>query len=201
MIDDKEKNDQLVKAKTSRLQLRDTNIVSRGLSDLALLDVEGAKIADEDSRQSQARRWIDIGFKQYFKGEYDDAIESYSKAIELTPNNVNGYLGRGLAYEEKDQYIKAIEDYGKVISLEPNNASLYTGRGHVYEEIGQYDKAIDDYKRAIALNPNDAQPYYYRGLAYEMKGNTVSAISDFQKACDLGSEIGCENLQRVLRQK
>ena len=44
MIDDKEKNDQLVKAKTSRLQLRDTNIVSRGLSDLALLDVEGAKI-------------------------------------------------------------------------------------------------------------------------------------------------------------
>lgn len=41
MAEDREKINQLVKAKTSSLQKRVSNIISRGLSDLALLDVNG----------------------------------------------------------------------------------------------------------------------------------------------------------------
>ena len=51
------------------------------------------------------------------------------------------------------------------------------------------------------LNPNDAAAYSNRGLAYERLGNKSMAISDFKKVCDLGLEVGCENLQRVLRQR
>ena len=78
----------------------------------------------------------------------------------------------------------------------------YSNRGlDYYDNKGQYDKAIEDYNRAIALDPNYASAYFNRGLAYEMLGNKSMAISDYRKACDLGFEDGCENLQRVLRQK
>jgi tetratricopeptide (TPR) repeat protein len=66
MADDREKNNQLVKAKTSSLQKRGSNIVSRGLSDLALLGVDSNVLnyvnkikysEDWDERQSA---WLEL---------------------------------------------------------------------------------------------------------------------------------------------
>ena len=97
MIDDKEKNDQLVKAKTSSLKLRDTNIVSRGLSDLAFLDVEDAEIIDEE-KLLQAREWFKKGFN-YLKNEtYDKAIEAYTNGIAFDQHYGPAYRNRGIAY-------------------------------------------------------------------------------------------------------
>jgi len=60
---------------------------------------------------------------------------------------------------------------------------------------------MSQYDRAIALSPSLARAYSYRGIAYYKKGIIGRAISDFQKACDLGDELGCENLHKALRQR
>ena len=99
------------------------------------------------------------------------------------------------------QYDRAIEDYNKAIALDQNRAMAYNNRGRVYYYKGQYERAIEDYNKAIVLDPNYADAYNKRGLAYEKLENKSMAISDFQKVCDLGLESGCENLQRVLRQR
>ena len=171
MADNIEKNSQLVKAKISSLQRISSNIVSRGLSDLALLDVEKAKITD------------------------------FNKAIQIDPNDASVYLDRGLAYHDEGQYDRAIDDYNKAIALDPNNASAYEYRWAAYCCRCQYDRAIEDYNKAIALSPSLARAYSYRGIAYYKKGIIGRAISDFQKACDLGDELGCENLHKALRQR
>ncbi|GEM_PF-6758425 len=201
MADDREKNNQLVKAKTSSLQKRASNIVSRGLSDLALLDVEKAKIADKE-RLLQAKEWFNKGIKY---GEhvrtFDKAMEAYTKAIELDPNFTEAYRKRGWSYYAIDEYDEALEDYTKAIALDPNYAADHKNRGQTYDGQAQYDMAIEDYTKAIELDPNDDEAYFWRGRAYERLGNKSMAISDYRKACDLGDEDGCENLQRVLRQR
>ena len=97
MMDDTKKNNQLVKAKTSSLQRISSNIVSRGLSDLALLDVEKAKITDE----CQAREWLETGEVYRVNGEYDKAIKAFTSAIALNHNYAIAYEVRGLVYDEK----------------------------------------------------------------------------------------------------
>jgi Flp pilus assembly protein TadD len=115
-------------------------------------------------------------------GEHDKAIEVYTKAIELDPNDAEAYNNRGLEYHNKGQYDSAIGDYTKAIELDPNYFYAYNNRGNAYANKGQYDSAIEDYNKAIALNPNYASVYNNRGTAYSDNGQYDSAIEDFNKA-------------------
>ncbi|MCU4139364.1 MAG: hypothetical protein MW690_001296 [Methanophagales archaeon] len=51
--------------------------------------------------------------------EYEQAIEDFSKAIELNPNYAGAYYNRGIAYAKLNQHERAIEDYNKAIELNP----------------------------------------------------------------------------------
>ena len=127
------------------------------------------------------------GIEAYHKGEYDCAIENFTKAIVLKPNDANVYNHRGVVYYYKGDYDHAIEDFTKTIELNPNNVETYLHRGLAYQSKGDYDRAIKDYTKAIELNPNYAQAYYNRGIAYGVKGDYDRAIEDYTKAMALKS--------------
>lgn len=201
MTDDRAKNNQLAKANPSSLQKKVSNIVSRGLSDLALLDVEKSKAVVEKSLLQKAKEWFKKGYDFYENKEYDAAIKAYTNAIALNPNYADAYFYRGLAYDGKRQYGRAIEDYNNAIKIEPALAiGVYYNCGMIYfYEICDMDKAIENFDKLIELEPNDAEAYLYRGFTYNHKGDVNRAIADFKKACDLGAKAGCENLQRILQ--
>jgi len=56
------------------------------------------------------------------KGDWDRAIEDFTKVISLNPAYALDYDGRGLAYSSKSEWDHAIEDYTKAISLDPTIA-------------------------------------------------------------------------------
>ena len=58
-------------------------------------------------------------------GQYENAIDNYTKAIQLDPDYAKAYLNRGNAYDDLDQYQRAIQDYDKVIQLDPDDATAY----------------------------------------------------------------------------
>ena len=169
----------------------------KGQYDRAIEDYNKAIVLNPNLAQAYNNR----GDTYYNKGQYDRAIEDYNKAIVLNPNLAEAYTGRGAAYGKKGQYDRAIEDYNKAIALNPNLAEAYTRRGVAYGKKGQHDRAIEDFNKAIALDPNDANAYYNRAYAYYQLGNRGRAIADFQKACDMGYELGCKNLQKVLQNR
>jgi tetratricopeptide (TPR) repeat protein len=86
------------------------------------------------------------------KSDYDNAIQDFSKVIELDPNDEIGYANRGNAYLRKKDYDKAIQDYNIAIKMIPNDFELYNQRGNAYKAKGEYDKAIQDLKYAIKLD-------------------------------------------------
>src|SRR3989338_6791372 len=80
-----------------------------------------AKITDEE-RLFEASQWFEKGYQHILNKEHDSAIEAYTKAIALDPNDALAYNNRGAAYANKGQYDRAIEDYNKAIALNPNDA-------------------------------------------------------------------------------
>ncbi len=122
-------------------------------------------------------------------GQSNKAIEAYSHAIELTPNNVIAYYNRGIAYGDKGEHDHAISDYSKAIDLQPDYTDAYYNRGNTYSDKGVYNRAITDYNKAIELNPNDAMAYCNRGIAYHNNGEVDRAIADYNKAIELNPEL------------
>lgn len=109
---------------------------------------------DEEAGKEDAEEYYKIGNEYYEKGNFDVAVEYYTKAIRIDPLFDKAYYNRGLAYACKEEYDKAIEDINKMIELKPNFAEAYYILGLAYEYKNMPDKAIENYNKALELNPD-----------------------------------------------
>ncbi len=125
------------------------------------------------------------GWEEAEKGNYQEAIRHFTKAIDLNPMDANSYYSRGAAYSHEGQYDRAISDYTKALEINPKDAKAYCNRGNVYCRKGEYDRAISDYTKALEINPRGAEAYYNRGITWCIKGQHDQAISDFRKALQI----------------
>ena len=91
----------------------------------------------------QAEAYNNRGIAYCQDGEYDQAIDSFSKAVELDPNYVEIYNNRGIAYYCKGDFNLSIRDFNKAIQWKPSLAEIYNNRGIVYIGKGGFDKAIE----------------------------------------------------------
>jgi len=112
-------------------------------------------------------------------GDYQSAIEDYTKAIELSPYEPYVYYIRAITFDEQKNYDLAIADYTKAIELDSYGAYAYYYRGVAYGELGEYDLAIADYTKAIGLDSNHVNSYFNRGIIYHNLNNNELAIADY----------------------
>jgi len=117
--------------------------------------------------------------------QYELAISSCSKAIEIDPNYAAAYARRGYAYLNLQKYDLAIADFTKDIQLIPVATRSYLNRGTVYMQQNQYDLAIAEFTKSMSINPKEPQAWLNRGLAYIQNGQSDLAIPDCQKAIEL----------------
>jgi len=118
-------------------------------------------------------------------GNYGQAIEDLSRAIEIKPSHVKAYYNRGVAYNRLGNYRQAIEDLNKAIESKPSHAEAYNNRGNAYSGLGNYRQAIEDYNKAIENNPAYAEAYNNRASAYNGLGNYKQAIEDYGRAIEI----------------
>lgn len=91
------------------------------------------------------------GDKEYSNGNFDNAIEFYTKAISANPKNTKAYNSRGVVYYELQDYKSAVSNYTKALSIQPNNLGTIINRGVSYSRMGDYANASDDARKACVL--------------------------------------------------
>lgn len=96
---------------------------------------------------------------------------------------------------------RAISDATQAIKLDPGRVNPYVNRAWAYIEKNKLDNAIQDCKIALSLDPQNALAYNNRGLAYQLRNDARRARRDYRKACDLGLQLGCQNLETIDSQK
>lgn len=116
---------------------------------------------------------------------YQAAIESFNKAIELDPNYALAFNDRGVANYHLNNLQTAQEDYSKAIELDPNYAYAYHNRGIVSVDLNQNNEALADFNRSIELDPSYVSAYNYRCYVYNNLGDSQRALTDCNKAIEL----------------
>ncbi|GHU91104.1 hypothetical protein FACS189476_11680 [Spirochaetia bacterium] len=144
-----------------------------------------------------AEAWFMRGKAYAEEGYHDLALEAFTQAIVLNPNNADCYFHRaewyfwrankGLCVFEQimTAYEQAIADYTQVITLAPDNAAAYVQRGRAYVQTFECELAIADYTRAIGLEPDNIDAWYYRGKAYWAQHENDKALTDYAVAIRL----------------
>lgn len=117
-----------------------------------------AKEAKESERISEAYSWFSNGNKAFGEKKYEEAIENYTKAIEINENFVEAYFSKGAACLNLQRFDNAISDYKKILELDPNYVDVYYNLIEAYIYIDKLDKAIETINKFIQIEPS---PYIY----------------------------------------
>ena len=107
------------------------------------------------SKRDLAHAFYSRGNSFYYLGELERAIQEFSRALVLDPENANAYYNRANAYADLGEHGAAVEDYSAAIWLEPDHDFAIYNRANSYVATGDWDHALADYKKAYALNPAD----------------------------------------------
>jgi tetratricopeptide (TPR) repeat protein len=84
------------------------------------------------------------GTRNAKNGALIKAIEDFTKAIEIKPDDIMAYNNRGSAYAQQGDYIQAISDFTKAIGINSNNPVAYHNRAVAYFGLKQFDRAWAD---------------------------------------------------------
>ncbi|MCG8318444.1 MAG: tetratricopeptide repeat protein [Cytophagales bacterium] len=115
---------------------------------------------------------------------YDEALISINKAIDLSPTNNYLFVVRAEIFFERKEYNKAILDLNKIIG--DNMSYHYYLRARCNYYLDNWDATIQDINAAFKIeNEENGGYYYYRGLANRELENTQAACLDFAKAKEL----------------
>jgi tetratricopeptide (TPR) repeat protein len=96
-------------------------------------------------------KFITTGYSYNYLDQYKRAINDYTRAIELDPEDAMAYNNRGIAYADLGQYKQAIRDYDRAIELNPEYAAAYNNRGNAYLMLNIIHAGCSDLKTACKL--------------------------------------------------
>lgn len=132
--------------------------------------------------------FVSRGSVKYTAKKYNSAVEDYTKAIEIDPENIGAYLLRGLSNYHMGSYDSSITDFTKAGKFEVTKYIACYFRGMVNSKMNKHNDAILDYTKAIEFNPKSRiahAAYLERGNENAVLGKHGYAIIDYNRAIEL----------------
>lgn len=125
------------------------------------------------------------------QGDYDNAIENYTKALQYDKKLdaaikgiVEALLGKSNALIQAGKFQEAVDLLTQATTYRQDYPKVYVMLAIVYNKLSQYDKAVESAKKAIEINPKGANSdaYFELGVAYKKLGQIEEARKAFLEA-------------------
>jgi tetratricopeptide (TPR) repeat protein len=123
-----------------------------------------------------------LGYYLSGRGEIQEAMDNYRKALEINPQYEDAYNNMGYALAALKKYPEAIAHYQAALRIRPKHAEVHNNLGNALADIGHIDEAIAHYRIVLEQQPEHADAHNNLGIALAMKGNFPEAIEHFHAA-------------------
>lgn len=140
---------------------------------------------------------LPLGEKQYKAQDYQGAIDTYKRALELDPDNLITHYRIGYVYTQSGELDDAERHLSRSLDIDATFAPALAARGYVYRRIAEkMDKGIDreallnqaeeNFLRALKQSPKlvdeDSESWWGAlGGLYRRRNQTEEAINAYEE--------------------
>jgi serine/threonine-protein kinase len=126
----------------------------------------------------------DVAVTQYYRGEFDLALEHCDHTIELNPHFAPAYLTLGLVQEQRRDLDEAVAAFRRAMDLEPNSLRMQSALARTLALAGKREPAIETLQRLEQLAASRyVSPVEFMTAAFAA-GDLESGFRWLTKACD-----------------
>lgn len=120
-----------------------------------------------EEKERSAQDWLLLGNLLEEKGEKQNAIFMYQKALFADSKYYKAYYNLANLYLADEKYNAAVENYKTAIKLNKENPYIHYNLGCAYIKLGEIKKAKSEFIKAVTLKNDIAEVHY--NLAYIYK--------------------------------
>lgn len=135
---------------------------------------EGAIPPLQQLSQQDPNRWAflqALGNAQLNVGQYDQAVQSFEKGIQVTQNIVSGNAPKDPKNPDSDP-----------VKAKAGMAQMLTNEGNAYLKLHKNPEAVAAFEKAANMDPNPGTAYFNLCATQYNSGNTEGALAACDKA-------------------
>jgi len=172
------------------LQIDPSNVIAQSFDSLMNEDAKStpAKIASPIPGTLPRRfgsLYYSLGNAFLAQERADEAIESYRRAIEISPPHPQALIGIGNALLLQGKLEEAVAIYGQALRSDPSLAEAHHALAVALHREGKVDEALVQYEKAIDLKPDFAVAYEDLGDLLFGIGRMDDAVAQYRRAIGL----------------
>jgi len=115
---------------------------------------------------------------------WPDAIRTFSRALEIDPENATALSGRGLAYLRTNQIEEALEDLLDSIGLIYHTPETHFYLGEALYRYEDYEKSVQAFEVCISIEPGFRRAYAWLVKIYTEKINDPEKATHYKRYMD-----------------
>ncbi|KGM56066.1 hypothetical protein N800_10640 [Lysobacter daejeonensis GH1-9] len=124
------------------------------------------------------------------RGEYPQAIEHYTRALQDVALRSDAYVGLAATQAALGNNPLALDYYERAHQLRPGDATIHSELGYYHYLNGQFDKAIASYRVATTLQPDRATLWNSLGGVYYVAGRRREAAEAYSRSLAIEPTYG-----------
>lgn len=116
---------------------------------------------------------------QRYQGKYQEAINNYTFAINMTPNAVTLLKNRASLYLDIDSVTHALNDFERILLIDEKDEETRYYHGILSIRVGDMDAAKKDFDYILFYNPSSGLGREGLALWFKKRGDYLEAIKYF----------------------
>ena len=124
----------------------------------------------------------DLGILYYTAKKYTEAIEVFTRKLEMEPDVVNSYLNRAYAHMQLKQYDPMLADLEHMLVLDScNTQALEIGTYVAIFEMEKYSLGRKWLDKQLACDPQNCDALMYYGYTYMVTNDSAQIVGSIPK--------------------
>ncbi len=134
-----------------------------------------------------------LGLKQATSAKFKDADKSFSRVVEIDPNDGRAYFNRGVCRSATGNYTGALSDFNSSLANNYKTLELLFNKAVALEKLGKTENAVVEYNTILKQEPLFAPAHFNLAKIMEKKIDlklindpaTNSAIYHYKRALEI----------------
>ncbi|WP_320169166.1 tetratricopeptide repeat protein [Maridesulfovibrio sp.] len=126
-----------------------------------------------------ARRAFEQAVRHHSAGRYDEAVNLYSMALSIAPDNPVILTNLGVALRSQDKLKASEMCYRRSIAVNPDAPGSWSNLGNVLRRVGRLKESVACHRKAVELDRKFIDAYYNLALVLQDMGRLDESIKLF----------------------